>query len=163
MKKEIIIILGSPNSDSGELGAVAKSRLDHCLHIYTKSMFVLCTGGWGKHFNTTRIAHAVYAKNYLIERGIPGDAFLPGALSENSVDDAVKVKEVISEIPDPTLTVITSDFHLERVRLIFTKILNDHSCSFVGVPAALSVDELQIVTRHEQEAIRSILQNGLYY
>lgn len=145
------------------MGSMAKSRLDYCLHIFTKGMFILCTGGWGKHFNTTRIAHAVYAKNYLIERGIPGDVFLPNALSANTVDDAVKVKEIISAIPNAALTVITSDFHIERVRLIFTKILNDYPCSFAGVPCHLNGDELNVVIKHEQEAIKSILKNGLCY
>ncbi len=162
-KKDVIVVLGSPNSNKGELGSIAKSRLDCCLDIYTKGKFVLCTGGWGEHFNTTETAHAVYAKNYLIQHGIQADAFLKDALSNNSVDDAVKVKQVILGMTDIKLTVITSDYHKERVRLIFTEVLREYSCNFVGVQSDLNRDELSHFVKHEQQAIATILKNGLFY
>jgi predicted phosphodiesterase len=163
LKKEVIVVLGSPNSDKGELESIAISRLNHCLDIYTNGMLVLCTGGWGQHFNTTQTAHAVYAKNYLIKRGIPADAFLGNALSDNSVDDAVKVKRNIEGMTDLRLTIITSDFHAERIKLIFNEILRDYACSIVGVQSNMDSDELNRLVKHEQQAIASILKNGLYY
>jgi uncharacterized SAM-binding protein YcdF (DUF218 family) len=163
LKKDIIVVLGSPNSNKRELASIAKSRLDYCLNIYTEGMFILCTGGWGEHFNTTQTAHAVYAKNYLMQRGIPAGAFLKDALSNNSVDDAVKVRRIIEGMADIRLTVITSDFHVERVRLIFTEILSHYPCSFIGVKSSLDQEELDRLVKHEQKAIASILQNGLFY
>jgi vancomycin permeability regulator SanA len=163
LKKEVFVILGSPNSDKGELGNIAKSRLDYCLSIYTKGKYVLCTGGWGAHFNATATAHAVYARNYLTQNGISEDAFLKDALSNNSVDDAVKVKESICELSCTHLTVITSDFHKERILFIFNQILKDYDCSFIGVKSDLDQHELDKLNKHEQQAIASILKNGLYY
>lgn len=75
---DIIVVLGSPNSTTGELSTIAKSRLNHCANIYKTGMRVLCTGGWGEHFNTTETPHSDYAKNYLITKGIPTDNFLDG-------------------------------------------------------------------------------------
>lgn len=163
LSKDVIVVLGSPNSNDGELGSIAETRLEHCLDIYTKDMLILCTGGWGEHFNTTKIAHAVYARNYLIHRGIPAEAFLKDALSNNSVDDAVKVRQVILAMTDVKLTVITSDFHLDRIKLIFTEILKDYPCSFIGVRSDLNQDELNRLVKHEQQSIACILRNGLIY
>jgi len=162
-KKEIIAVLGAQNSSDGTLSGIAMSRLNYCLAAYKKGVLVLCTGGWGDHFNTTETAHAVYAKNYLTEHGIPVDAFLKDALSNNSVDDAVKIKKIILEIADVNLIVVTSDYHKERVSLIFIEILSDYPCTFIGVYSHLDGDELNRLIQHEQEAIASILRNGLYY
>lgn len=160
--KKVIVVLGSPNSPDGMLSVIAKSRLDHCAAIYAEGTSVLCTGGWGDHFNTATEAHAVYAKRYLMERGVAESAFLDFALSSNSIDDAVKVKAVISEMESVKLIVITSDFHLERIRLVFQKILSEADLSFAGVTCEIERETLAGLIQHEKNAIASILKNGLY-
>lgn len=160
--QDIIIVLGAPNSSTGELSSIAQSRLNHCVSIYETGMFVVCTGGWGEQFNTTKTAHADYAKNYLIKKGIPVDSFLDGVYSANSVDDAVKTKQVINGI-DAKLMIITSDYHLERIKLIFNKVLSTYACSYIGVKTDLVDAELDKLIEHEKQAVTSILNNGLYY
>jgi len=161
--RKVIVVLGSPNSPDGELSNIAKSRLDYCSAIYSDGTLILCTGGWGAHFNTANEAHAVYAKRYLIHKGIPESCFLDPALSSNSVDDAVKVKEIISGMENVNLTVITSDFHMERAQLIFGKILEDSLLSFASVSCYVEKDMLANLIQHEELAVASIVQNGLYY
>lgn len=161
--KKVIVVLGSPNSSDAVLSAIARSRLDYCAAIYAEGISVLCTGGWGDHFNTATEAHAVYAKRYLMEKGVAESAFLDFALSSNSVDDAVKVKAIISEMESVKLTVITSAFHLERARLIFQKILSESALSFVGVTCEIEGVTLADLIQHEKDAILSIQKNGLYY
>ena len=163
MKKEILIVLGSPNSLSGELSNISKSRLDYCANLYSPGKLILCTGGWGEHFNTTNEAHAVYAKRHLIEKGVLECDFLDFALSENTVEDAVKIKKIISKIESPKLTIITSDYHQERVQLIFNEILEGFHVSCTGVPSQLDKDQLQRLIKHERKAINLIIKNGLYY
>ncbi|MDN5214759.1 YdcF family protein [Fulvivirgaceae bacterium BMA12] len=163
MKKEVLIVLGAPNSPTGELSNIAKSRLDYCASIYSKGKRVLCTGGWGEHFNTAPEAHAVYAKRYLIEKGVFEEDFLAFALSQNTVDDAIKVKKIISNITASKWTIITSDFHKERVVLIFQEILKGFDFTFTGVKSNLENDHLERLIKHEQEAVQLILRNGLYY
>ena len=157
------MVLGAPNSPSGELSNIAISRLDYCMGLYSKGKSVLCTGGWGKHFNTSEEAHCVYAKRYLIKKGVLEDDFLDCALSENTVDDAIKIKPIISELENPDLKIITSDFHLERVQMIFREILKGFNCSFLGAPSNLEKEQLQTLIKHEKEAVALILKNGLYY
>ena len=163
MKKEVLIVLGSPNSPSGELSNISKSRLDYCASLYSTGKLILCTGGWGKHFNTSSEAHAVYAKKYLVEKGVLECDFLDFALSENTVDDAIKIKKIISKLENLNLTIITSDYHLERVQLIFQEILKDFNFNCIGVQSNLEKDQLQRHMKHERKAINLIINNGLYY
>ena len=92
MKQEVLIVLGAPNSNSENLSLMSLSRLNFCKTRYAPGKLVLCTGGWGEHFNTTPRSHASYAKDYLLKIGFLEDDFLPNALSQNTVDDAVKIK-----------------------------------------------------------------------
>lgn len=163
MKKEILIVLGSPNSPSGKLSDISKSRLNYCTNLYQKGNLILCTGGWGDHFNNSSNSHASFAKQYLMEKGLLESVFLDFALSSNTVDDAVKIRPIISKLEKIKLTIITSDYHLDRVKLIFNEILEDYSMDFVGVESGLSQEEYNALALHEKNAIKSILQNGLYY
>lgn len=163
MKKDVLIVLGSPNSSSGELSNISTSRLNYCANIYQPGNLVLCTGGWGDHFNTSTNAHASYAKQYLLEKGLMEIDFLDFALSGHTVDDAVKVKPILSELENIKLTVITSDYHLNRVKLIFIEILEGYDMDFVGVESGLPQEEFEAAVQHENKAVASILQNGLYY
>lgn len=160
---EVLIVLGSPNSPFGKLSNISKSRLDYCKNTYVKGKLVLCTGGWGSHFNTSNSSHATYAKEYLIEKGISEKDFLEFALSKNTVDDAVKTKSIISSLNNVRLTIITSDYHLDRVELIFNKILDKYDMKFVGVKSNLNKEKYDLLLQHEKKAIKTILENGLYY
>ena len=163
MKKDVLIVLGSLNSPSGELSTISISRLNYCVKIYQPGNLVLCTGGWGDHFNTSKNSHASYAKQYLIEKGVLESDFLDFALSGHTVDDAVKIKPIVEALENIKLTIITSDYHLNRVKLIFNEILEGYNMDFAGVESHLPKEELEAVAIHEIKAIASILQNGLYY
>lgn len=161
----IIIVLGSPNSPSGELSYIATSRLDLCFDTYQKksNCQILCTGGWGEQFNASIKSHAFYARNYLEEKGVKQDHFLDFALSENTVEDALKAKEILLNQNFEKLIVITSDYHQERVRLIFDEILSSYPKEYLGAPDNLKGENLEKVMRHEKLAVRAISENGLYY
>lgn len=163
MKKEILIVLGSPNSPAGKLSEISTSRLDYCAKIHQKGNLILCTGGWGNHFNTSTHSHASFAKQYLIKKGLLEDDFLDSALSGHTVDDAVKIKPILSELKNIELTIITSDYHLNRVKLIFNEILEGYIMNFVGVESSLDQEEYNALVLHENKAIDSIRLNGLYY
>ena len=163
MKKEVLVVLGASNSPAGELCEVSKSRLDFCFDNYKTGKLVLCTGGWGAHFNTSKEAHAVYAKKYLLEKGIEGQDFLELALSKNTVDDAVQIKSIVSTSDAQKLIIITSDYHLERVKLIFSKILNEYNMEFKGAASSLEKKDAERLISHEQNAIETIKKNGLYF
>jgi len=160
---EVLIVLGSPNSSFGELSDISKSRLNYCLSRYEKERLVLCTGGWGAHFNTSPESHAAYAKKYLLVNGVQKEDLLDSALSSNSVDDAVKVKEILDKLNDHKLIIITSAYHLERAQLIFNEILTGYKMEFAGVESTMEELEFQKLVQHEKNAIKSITKNGLQY
>jgi len=163
MSKQVLIVLGAPNAPDGKLSKISRSRLDCCLKIYQPGNQIICTGGWGKHFNTAPEAHASYTAKYLINHGIPDDCFLPNALSENTVDDAVKVAAIISGMSDLKMTIITSDFHMPRAKLIFQHVLAGHSLDFVAAVSQLTDQEHERIISHENQAIDKIKKNGLYF
>lgn len=163
MKKEILIVLGSPNSPLGKLSDISKSRLDYCETIFTTEKLILLTGGWGKHFNTANYSHATYAKEYLIKKGIKEHYFLEVALSKSTVDDAVKIKPIISKFENFKLIIITSSYHLERAKLVFKEILENDNIEFVGVEYNLEKEKFDLLAQHEKKAMNSILEKGLYY
>ena len=70
MQQDVFIVLGSPNSSTGVLSKISKSRLNYCVSHFKNDNLVLCTGGWGPHFNTSEQPHASYEKKYLIENDI---------------------------------------------------------------------------------------------
>lgn len=163
MSKRILIVLGAPNSPDGELSSIAKNRLNLCFKVFLQDDLILCTGGWGKHFNTSNLPHAYYAKEYLIKKGVLESHFLKPALSNNTVDDAVKVKDIISDHKNPKLLVITSDFHLNRTKLIFKEILKKYPIEFLGAENNLLRNQLKKIVEHEKNSINKIIKNGLYY
>jgi hypothetical protein len=163
MKKEVLVVLGAPNSPKGELSDIAKNRLDYCRKTFTKGQLVLLTGGWGAHFNTSDKPHAFYGREYLITKGLSKKDFLEFALSENTVDDAVKIKSILSEPKNIKLIIITSDYHVDRVKIIFKEILGEYAMEFVGVKSGFDEEKLLELMKHEDKAISRIKQNGLYY
>jgi len=161
--KDVLIVLGSPNSPEGELSDISKSRLNKCLNLYVKGKVILCTGGWGPHFNTAKQSHASYAKAYLLGQGVEEHDFLDFGLSSNTVDDAVKSKQILSKIEGARLTVISSDYHMDRVKLIFNIVLSTYEIQYVSAKSSLSDKDYKLLAEHEEKAIDSIMKEGLYY
>lgn len=121
--KGMIVVLGSPNSEDGELSSVGKERCALALAEYAKRTRwkLLLTGGYGAHFNTTEQPHAAYLKAYLLKRGVPGQAIVEFAVSSNTVEDAALAKSIVLKYGAPEIVVITSDYHLERACIIFER------------------------------------------
>ena len=95
-------------------------------------------------------------------KGVLEEDFLESALSENTVDDAVKIKFIISKLDNVNLKIITSDYHLTRVKLIFDIVLSGFEMEYFGAINPLAKQELEPLVNHEQKAIDLIKKNGLY-
>jgi uncharacterized SAM-binding protein YcdF (DUF218 family) len=162
--KNVIILLGSPNSSKGRLSKIAIDRAKKCLEIFNPDTdMILCTGGFGVHFNTSDKPHAAYLKRYLMRKGIAEHSFLPFANSSNTVQDATKSKEILISLGATKATIITTEYHLRRVQLIFDEILAKIKKTYIGMPNNMSLKSLQKFEQHEKEAVAGILRDGLYY
>jgi uncharacterized SAM-binding protein YcdF (DUF218 family) len=159
---KVIIVLGAPNDENGQLSATALTRADTALTEYhaRSGCKLLLTGGFGSHFNTTSRPHAYYVAEFLISRGVPPTDILEYAESSNTLEDAILSKRILEQYDLESVTVITSDFHLPRARLLFQKIFASQTIDFVGAPAGLSPVGYERACLHEQEAIHKLEQSG---
>lgn len=160
--RHIILILGAPNDQDGNLGQTAKDRLDCAFDIYhaNENSLILCTGGFGSHFNTSANPHAYYAKNYLISKGVAKEAFLESPLSSNTVDDFRMTKSIILKINPTILFVITSDFHIKRAKILHDIIISFPRIAFIPARSSLSEKELEKLVLHEKIAIQELENNN---
>ncbi len=117
----LIVVLGSPNAEDGELYSVARERCQLALDEYASraGWKILLTGGYGDHFNTTHQPHAAYLKCYLTARGIPEDDIVEFAESSNTIQDASLSKPIVYRYGAKHILVITSDYHQDRARYVF--------------------------------------------
>ncbi len=164
----IIIILGSPNDEKGNLSPMGLARIEKGFKEYTKrkngGWKILLTGGFGEHFNTTNKPHAHYASQILQKMGTPKKDILTFAESKNTYDDAIQVHNVLQSIEVPTLLIVTSDFHLERVKLIFDKIFKKKELQYRTTPHPDSCTPAQKneLIEHEKKAIEKIQKQSTH-
>lgn len=160
----MIVVLGSPNSEEGELYSVAKERCELALVEYGRrpGWKILLTGGYGAHFNTTDRPHAAYVKEYLVKRGVPDQAIVEFAESTNTLEDASLAKSIVMKYGAPEIVVVTSDYHLDRARYIFER---EFAGSDVRIQfSASKTDEdacnfdLQAQKKHEQAAVARLVE-----
>ncbi|TGE85771.1 YdcF family protein [Pseudoalteromonas sp. KS88] len=156
-----IIVLGSPNCKSGELSKIAKSRCDKAFQLYTQnpSCKVLCTGGFGEHFNTSPFAHGELTKDYLIKQGISRNAFLDVALSRFTFEDATMSLPILTANNIKKATVVSSEFHIKRVEYVFSNLISHIELNYLAATTPLDPAELELLYQHEEKAMIREKQN----
>lgn len=161
-----MLVLGSPNSPKGELGPIAISRLQVCRQLYDQEpQKIVLTGGFGLHFNTSPQSHAFYLKQVLLEAGIAPADILPLVESRHSVEDATLSKWIIESHKPAHLTIVTSDFHVERAKLIFEAVYAPfRQFTFVGASSAhLDPSLIAPLVRHEKVALQDLRDHGVRF
>ena len=155
----MIIVLGSPNSETGQLSSIAKERCELALAAYAKrpGWNFLLTGGYGAHFNTTDQPHAAYLKRYLVTRGVPPTKILEFVESTNTLQDASFSKPIVLKYGVLELVVVTSDYHVERARYVFEREFADTGIHLDFLAsrtdeAACEID-LETQKKHEKQAL----------
>jgi len=156
-----IIILGSPNDQYGKLLPIAISRAEAALATYKRvgDCKLLCTGGYGDHFNTTKRAHGYYMQEYLTAKGVPSSSFLDIALSSYTLEDAKLAKPIIESNAMRRVILVTSDYHMERARYVFSRVLPDIQFHYVEAKTAVSDVEYLKLLEHEKNAIQREMHN----
>ena len=159
--KTAIIVLGAPNDANGTLSRMAKERCGQALKEYQKhpGSRIIPTGGWGKHFNTTKKPHGHYVREYLKERGIPDEAFVECAESSNTIEDAKLCRPIVERHGLGKLIVVTSDFHVARARFLFQREFPRVPVEFSAARTHLPEEDLRKRIRHEQTALAKLEQS----
>lgn len=158
----IILVLGAPNDEYGNLSKIASDRLEcaYSLYLNNDNSRILCTGGFGEHFNKSTQPHAFHAKRFLMNKGVPECTFLDYAPSSNTVEDFKKSKPIIEKEHPDTLLVVTSDFHMQRVKILHNIIINYPSAIFIPAKSSLTETELIPLIIHEEKAIKQLKANN---
>ena len=158
----MIILLGAPNDDAGNLSSVALERCRQTLAEYraVPGWAILPTGGFGDHFNRSPEPHAHLTRRWLRARGVPAQDVLEPVLSRFTVEDATLSKPIIERCGVRQIKVVTSDFHLTRAGLVFKKTFPGHRLSFSGSTTRLPRRELGRLLEHERAALAQLLEGG---
>lgn len=158
----LILVLGAPNDENGKLSQIALDRLSCAcsLYKYNKNARILCTGGFGEHFNKSPQPHAYHAKCFLVSKGVRECDFLEYSSSSNTVEDFRKSKSVIENEHPDTLLIVTSDFHVERVKILHNLIIGYPATLFIPARSSLTEIELAPLIDHEKKAIQELIDNN---
>lgn len=156
----LILALGAPNDKDGNLSTIAQDRLNAVLHIlrFNPDYQVLNTGGRGKHFNDTGLPHHYYSRRYLEARGVPAAAFAPTVDSASTLEDFSLSAPLIRAWQPSVLVVVSSDFHMERVKIIQKRLLDYPVVLFWGAASTVPAAELAALQAHEKKAVALLLQ-----
>ena len=158
----IIIVLGAPNDEKGNLSDMALGRLNQAIHEYkcNKDYKILCTGGFGTHFNTTDKPHAFYAINYLIQQGLPATDMLEMAESQNTLEDALLSKPIVDKYGVKSLIIVSSDFHLPRAKYVFERAFEGYGLIFSGAITNFSKKRYLSLKNHEERELKKLRNCG---
>ncbi len=158
--KKIIVLLGASNDKKGNLSQMAIDRLECAYSIYADNSNVtfLCTGGFGEHFNTTDVPHAEYLKKWLLLKGVNDKDFLPFIISSNTKEDIQGINDIMKYISTDLLIVVTSDFHIKRVKTLYKMLVPYENAIFISAISDLKEDELFTRMTHEEKAIELLKQ-----
>ena len=158
----VLVILGSPNDSEGRLSPIAAGRANAAVKAYKaiKGCKIVLTGGFGERFNTTDRPHTYYLKRHLLANGVESSDIIAEAESSNTVQDAVLAKKTLERHHFDTLSVITSSYHVERAKVIFSHVFPSDHLEFIGAPAGVSQHELEKLQNHEADALRRIHNQG---
>lgn len=160
-----IVILGSPNSDSGELSTIAQERcqLGAELHRQYPSYLIIPTGGFGSHFNRSPRPHGAYVRDRLIVLGVPPESITESPVeSTNTIEDAVLLLPVLNLLKPRQVLAVTSDYHLDRAKFVFDKVIpqevvwystrtDENNCS----------EDLTALREHERRALARLMSQGI--
>ncbi|MFC0184222.1 YdcF family protein [Pseudarcicella hirudinis] len=126
----LLILLGATNSHDGQLSPMAIDRLICAYHFLKNNpeFSILCTGGFGNHFNTSDYPHAQYLQHFLLEREIDPRRFTEFALSENTIEDAQLSRQIISRYNPAMVAVLSSDFTSKEPDLLFRSFVLSAIC-----------------------------------
>ena len=167
MLRDVIVLLGSPNSDEGQLHSVALERCQRALQEYQarEDSKILPTGSFGAHFNTTDRPHAWYLKAWLVAHGVPEHDVLPFAESRNTIEDAFLSYPIVQHHGARRAIVVTSDYHAARARYVFERVYCDLALEFAvcATDAAHCDLDLPALQAHERETLARLQASGFSY
>ena len=112
----IIIVLGNKLQKDCEMDKTLTNRLDMAIKLFDNYKYIIVSGG---KVHDCKHTEAYKMKKYL-ENTIPSDKIITEARSKNTLENARMCLSIIQNMGNvKNITVISSKFHIRRVRKIF--------------------------------------------
>jgi len=143
MKNSIIIVLGNFMDETGKLNNESCSRLDLSIELFLKNKHAfIITSGWD-YYGRYNVAIANAMKSYIVsKKTILNEQVLTEIHARDTVGDAIFTKiNIVKKININSLLIVTSDYHVSRVRKIFTYIYGgQYKVKVIGVKTTRKKD-----------------------
>lgn len=154
----ILIICAASNTPDGELSHQALDRLlAACQFLKNNPSFqILCSGGFGEHFNRSDYPHAQLMQNFLLEQGVSYESFIEFVQGESLLEDIQLTKRLLSKYLPDVVVVISSDYQIERVRLSFELYCQYPGIIFIEAKSSIFEEELERLKRQEAQGINRL-------
>lgn len=151
-----IVVLGGGINLQGQIPAHVYQRLDKALELYKKypSSKIILTGKYSFLYRKEKppTTEAARMSEYLLQQGIPKSDLLLEDKSKNTFANAYYLKKNFL-VPQKIFaaTIITSHFHIARVKYIFQKVFgSSYRFEFIAIQEQLSKDEEEKVVDRQK-------------
>jgi len=116
---DVIIVLGYPSLNNGEISPLQKSRIDKAITLYKENFAskILFTGGAVQN----KFVEAQIMKEYAVKNGIDKEAIILETVSQNTEENVVLSFEILKENNYTNVIVITSNYHTHRSFYLFSQ------------------------------------------
>jgi uncharacterized SAM-binding protein YcdF (DUF218 family) len=156
-----IVILGGGIDKNGNLPQYVKKRLDKAIEIFkkNKNSNILVSGKYSFLYPKNLIppiTEAQAMRNYLIKKGILKKNIFLENKSKDTISNAYYSKKIYF-IPkkEKKAKIITSEFHLPRVKYIFKKVFGkDYKFQYVPIHSNLNKKSVEKVQQRQKELLK---------
>ena len=122
-KADVIVVLG------GDTG----SRTERAAELYRAGYAPYLIVSAGRIYHTTILADLM--ERHALERGVPREAIIAERRSESTYQNALFSREIIRARSFRSAIVVSSNYHMRRVKLTFDRVFRDTGVSLVYVAA----------------------------
>jgi uncharacterized SAM-binding protein YcdF (DUF218 family) len=128
---DVIVVMGAAEY-RGKPSPVLKARLDHALGLYQKGFaaHIVTTGGAG---GDPVFTEGTVGRNYLIGKGVPGEAIILEDEGATTVHSAVAVAEIMRRMDLKSCILVSDGYHIYRTK----KMLEARGLHVYGSPRAI--------------------------
>lgn len=157
-----MIVLGRKLELGGKPSHILSGRMEMASSLFKQKFdldkdFLLVTGGLVQRGEGVR-TEAEVMKELAEFHGIPSSRIILEKEALSTVDNAHFSKSILNEMGITNVTVITSDFHMERTKLIFTRILKKFTITFEEDHPKLTGEELAYEVNFETNRIPIVIK-----
>ncbi|MCP4552547.1 MAG: YdcF family protein [Bacteroidetes bacterium] len=153
---KVVVLLGDENDEDKSLSETAELRADAAIDFLKENndYVVIPTGSFGKHFNASSTPHGKILSSYLIDKGISPEIILPHTRTSNTLEGAFGVLRCLNSMESVgKVHIITSAFHMMRVKYIFSRILQQYDITYQELDNPLDETLLSKKIAHEKRSI----------